>query len=58
MWTVKGDTATCSINGTTVATYSKADLVGPEKLEGFDGVVGIRTSHNLDFNVTGFSLKK
>ena len=57
-WTVKGDTATCSINGTTVATYSKADLVGPEKLEGLDGVVGIRVSHNLDVNVTGFALKK
>jgi hypothetical protein len=58
MWTVKGDSATCTINGTQVATYSKADLVGPEKLEGFDGVAGIRVSHNLDVNVTGFAVKK
>ena len=57
-WTVKGDTASCSINGTQVASFAKADLVGPGKLESFDGVVGIRTSHNLDFNVTGFALKK
>jgi hypothetical protein len=58
MWAVKGDTATCSINGTVTATYTKADLVGPGKLEGFDGVVGIRISHNLDVNVSGFALKK
>jgi hypothetical protein len=57
-WTVKGDSASCSINGTAIATYSKADLVAPDKLEGFDGVVGIRVSHNLDLTVTGFSLKK
>jgi hypothetical protein len=53
-WTVKGDSASCTINGTVVATYTKADLVGADKLESFDGVYGIRISHNVEAVVTGF----
>lgn len=58
LWSVKGDTAACSVNGTVVATYTKADLVGPGKIEGFDGTYGIRISHNLDVIESGLAMKK
>jgi hypothetical protein len=37
----------------------KADLVGtgPGKIMSTDGVYGIRTAHNVEFNVTGFGKK-
>lgn len=54
-WTVKGDRAECSINGTVVAGFNKAEVVGPGKLEATDGVYGIRVSHNLDVMVTGLT---
>ena len=54
---VKDGKATCSINGTVVATYDKSELFGAGKLEALDGVYGIRTSHNLDVVVTGFGKK-
>src|SRR6185369_8923163 len=43
---VKGDKVECAINGTTVATYDKAALVGAGKLKSLDGVYGIRSGHN------------
>jgi hypothetical protein len=55
---VKGDEVTCSINGTTVATYKKSDVVGPGKLKSTDGVYGIRMAHNTEAVVTGFSMTK
>ena len=53
---VKGDTVSCSINGTQVWSAPKADLVGtgPGKVQSTDGVYGIRTAHNVEFTVTGF----
>jgi hypothetical protein len=56
---VKGDTVSCSINGTQVWSAPKADLVGtgPGKIMSTDGVYGIRTAHNVEFNVTGFGKK-
>ena len=54
-WNVKGDKAECVINGTAVASYAKADIVGPGKLTSTDGVYGIRVSHNLDVMVTGLT---
>ncbi len=56
-WSVKGDRAECMINGQVVAGFSKADLVGPQKLESTDGIYGIRASHNVDVMVTGFGKK-
>ena len=53
-WTVKGDKATCSINGTDVGSYDKAELVTAGKLDSLDGVYGIRISHNVEAIVTGF----
>ena len=55
---VKGNDVTCSINGTTVATYKKADLVTAGKLKSTDGVYGIRFSHNTEGTVSGLSVTK
>ena len=57
-WSVKGGRAECSINGTVVAGYTKAQLVSPGKLQSTDGVYGIRFTHNVEAVVTGFSLTK
>ena len=56
-WSVKGDQATCSVNGTVVATLTKADLVGAGKLESLDGIYGIRAAHNVDIVVSNFGKK-
>ena len=57
-WTVKGGRAECSINGSVVAGYDKAQLVGPGKLQSTDGVYGIRFTHNVEAIVTGFTMTK
>ena len=55
---VKGDDVSCAINGTTVATYKKSDVVGSGKLKSTDGVYGIRFGHNTDAHVSGFAMTK
>ena len=55
---VKGDKVSCLINGTEVASYSKAELVAAGKLKSTDGVVGFRMGHNTDAHISGFSLGK
>jgi hypothetical protein len=55
---VKGDTVSCSINGTVVATYPKSEVVGEGKLKSTDGVVGLRSAHNTDVVVTDFKVSK
>lgn len=55
---VKGDTVSCSINGTVVATYAKSDVVAAGKLKSTDGVYGIRFAHNTDALVTGLKVTK
>jgi hypothetical protein len=57
-WAVKGGRAECSINGSVVAGYDKAQLVGPGKLQSTDGVYGIRFTHNVEAIVTGFAMTK
>ncbi|MSO56066.1 MAG: hypothetical protein EXQ55_03970 [Acidobacteria bacterium] len=57
-WTVKGGRAECSINGTVVAGYDKAEIVAPSKLKSTDGVYGIRFTHNVEAVITGFGLSK
>ena len=54
-WVVKGDTATCTVNGTAVATLNKADIVGAGKLDSTDGVYGLRIAHNIDVTVKGLT---
>jgi hypothetical protein len=56
-WSVKGDKAECSVNGTVVASFTKADLVGPGKLQSTDGIYGIRAAHNVDIVVSNFGRK-
>src|SRR3954465_440664 len=55
---VKGDKVSCSINGTVVGTYNKADIVGAGKLKSTDGIYGIRFAHNTEGLVTGLTLTK
>ena len=55
---VKGDKVSCSINGTVVATYDKADVVAAGKLKSTDGVYGIRFAHNTDAIVTNLRMTK
>ena len=54
--TVTNDAVKCSINGTEVASYPKADVVGQGKLASTDGVYGIRFGHNTEATVTGLKL--
>jgi hypothetical protein len=55
---VKGDKVSCSINGTEVASYTKAELVGAGKLKSTDGVYGIRFAHNTEGTVTGLKVTR
>ena len=57
-WSVKGGRAECSINGTVVAGYDRAQMVGAGKLESTDGVYGLRFTHNVEAVITGFSMTK
>jgi hypothetical protein len=57
-WVVTPEKAECKINGTVVASYPKADLVGAGKLESLDGIAGLRVAHNVDVNVSGFKVTK
>lgn len=57
-WVVKGGKAECQINGTTVASFDKAEIVGPGKLESTDGIYGIRVSHNMDLTVSNLKMTK
>lgn len=52
---VKGDSVSCAINGTTVASYPKSALVADGKLKSTDGIYGIRFAHNTDGVVTGLA---
>ena len=57
-WRVKGGRAECSINGTVVAGYDKAQIAGAGKLQSTDGVYGIRFTHNVEAIITGFAMTK
>ncbi|HEX6163224.1 MAG TPA: hypothetical protein VFZ31_07660 [Vicinamibacterales bacterium] len=56
--TVDGDTISCAINGTTVGTYKKADVVTAGKLKSTDGVYGVRFAHNTAATVTNLKVTK
>lgn len=55
---VRGDKVECAINGTVVATYDKAQVVGDGKLKSTDGVYGVRFGHNTEGVVKGLSVTK
>jgi len=52
---VKGGRVECSVNGTVVAGYDKADVVAAGKLASTDGIYGLRFGHNTEVIVTGLS---
>ena len=55
---VKGDKVECAINGKTVASYNKADVVTAGKLKSTDGIYGLRFGHNTDAHVSDLKLTK
>jgi hypothetical protein len=55
---VKGDKVSCSMNGTEVASYAKADVVAAGKLKSTDGVYGVRFAHNTEVTFTGVTVSK
>lgn len=55
-WTVKDGTASCAINGQTVATFDQAALAA-NGITTTDGIYGLRVSHNLDVVVSGLAKK-
>ena len=55
---VKGDKVSCSMNGTEVASYSKAELVTAGKLKSTDGLFGVRFAHNTEVTFNGVTVSK
>jgi hypothetical protein len=55
-WTVSGNRAECTINGTVVAGYDRNELIGEGKLQSTDGVYGFRFTHNVEAIITGFGI--
>jgi hypothetical protein len=53
---VKGDKVMCSINGSIVASYDKATLVGAGKLKSTNGYYGLRFAHNTGVFVSGLAM--
>ncbi|HZW81456.1 MAG TPA: hypothetical protein VFF50_13360, partial [Candidatus Deferrimicrobiaceae bacterium] len=53
---VKGDKVVCSINGSIVASYDKATLVGAGKLKSTNGYYGLRFAHNTGVFVSGLAM--
>ena len=50
---VTKDKVECSINGTVVGSYNKAEVMGEGKLKSTDGVFGVRFGHNTEGTVAG-----
>jgi len=55
---VTGDKIECSVNGTVVGSYPKADVVAAGKLKSTDGVYGIRFAHNTEATVSNLKMTK
>lgn len=56
-WRVSGGTASCVVNGQVVGTYSADDVIGDDKISSFDGVYGIRVSHNVELTVSDYGME-
>ncbi|HUF28700.1 MAG TPA: hypothetical protein VMM18_17095 [Gemmatimonadaceae bacterium] len=52
---VRGDSVSCAINGTTVGSYPRSTIVTEGRLDSTDGIYGIRFGHNTDAIVTGLT---
>lgn len=53
---VTADKIECSVNGTVVGSYPKADVVTAGKLKSTDGVYGIRFAHNTEATVSNLKM--
>lgn len=51
-WRVKGDKASCVINGTEVGSWPASQLTGAGKLKSLGGTYGVRVAHNIDVTMT------
>lgn len=57
-WRVKGNKASCVINGQEVKSFTKKEVIGPDKLASTNGTYGIRVSHNLELAISPITLSK
>lgn len=55
-WRVDDGAAACVVNGTAVATFPRAILIGDGKLASTDGVTGIRVQEGVDVRVIGLRI--
>ncbi|HUZ93952.1 MAG TPA: hypothetical protein VMU57_03490 [Edaphobacter sp.] len=55
---VRGNKVECSVNGSIVASYDKAALIGEGKLKSTDGFFGLRFAHNTDVLVSALAMSK
>jgi hypothetical protein len=55
---VKDGKVECAVNGTVVAAFDKAVVVGAGKLKSTDGIYGFRFAHNTEGFVTGLGMTK
>jgi hypothetical protein len=55
---VHPDRVECAINGTTVGTYPRGDVVADGRLGSTDGVYGLRFGHNTEAYVTGLRVTR
>jgi hypothetical protein len=55
---VRGGRVACLVNGTEVKSFSRSEVVGPDRLLSTDGIYGIRVSHNVEVSVTGLRLTR
>lgn len=53
---VTGDSVSCSINGTVVASYPKSEVVAADHLKSTDGIYGIRFGHNTEGTVSNLRM--
>ena len=55
---VRGSQVSCAINGTTVASYDRSEVVQPGRLTTTDGIYGVRFGHNTDAMVSGLTVTR
>ena len=55
---VKADRVECVINGTTVGSYPKTEVVSAGKLKSTDGIYGVRFGHNTSAVVKGLAVRR
>lgn len=57
-WRVKGNKASCVINGAEVKSFDKPEVVAADKLTSTDGTYGIRVSHNVELQISPITMTK